>query len=94
MEVSAGQALDGTSGDGIDELGIVALILVRVNPGESADRIGEVRAFPDIAVDGRRVTAPGMGAGERLTASGGELCETGAISSVDGMIFMSRNCRT
>jgi hypothetical protein len=35
-----------------------------------------------------------VGAGERLAACGSELGEAGAISSVVGMIFMSRNCRT
>jgi hypothetical protein len=92
--VSGGQALDGTGGDSAEELGVVALVLVGVQPGEPADRSGEVRAFPDITIDGHRVTGPGMGAGERLTARGSEIGEAGAISSVLGMIFMSRNCRT
>src|SRR5215467_1955916 len=75
--VSAGQAFDGTGGDGAGELGVVALVLVGVQPGEPADRSREVRAFPDIAVDGYRVAGPGVGAGERLAACDGELGEAG-----------------
>jgi hypothetical protein len=92
--VSAGLALDGAGGDGAGELGVVALVLVGVQPGEPADRSGELRAFPDVAADGDRVTGPGVGPGQRLAACGGELGEAGAIRSVVGMIFMSRNCRT
>jgi hypothetical protein len=54
---------------------VVALVLVGVQAGESADRSGELRAFPDVAVDGHRVPGPGVGAGERLAAYGGELGE-------------------
>src|SRR5215470_15774657 len=73
--MSAGLALDGTGADGADQLRVVALVLVRVQPGESADRSGELRAFPDVAVDCHRVPGPGVGAGERLAACGGELGE-------------------
>ena len=92
--VSAGQALDGAGGDGADELGVVSLVLIGVPAGEAADRGGEVGALTDIGIDGHRVAGTGVGAGECLAACGGEPARRGAISSVVGMIFMSRNCRT
>src|SRR5215467_647502 len=76
--VSARQAFDGTCGDGAHELGAVALVLPGVPPGEAADLRGEFRALPDVAVDGHRVTGPGVGTGERPAACGGELGEAGS----------------
>jgi hypothetical protein len=67
------QALDRAVGDRPDQLCVVPLVLVGVQPGEPAELGRELGPFPDVAVDGHRVAAPGVGPGQCLTAGGGEL---------------------
>src|SRR5580700_6153209 len=85
---------DGARRDRADQLGVVAVVLVGVGAGEPAHCRGELLALADVGVDGDGVTGPGVGAGERLAARGGDSASRGAIRSVVGMIFMSRNWRT
>src|SRR3984885_15866217 len=70
------QALDGAAGDRPDELGVVSRVLVGVLPGESAEFGGELGPLADVAVDGDRIAASGVGPGQRLAAGGGELDQT------------------
>ncbi len=56
---------------------MVSLVLVGVKPGEAAELGGEFPAFSDVAVDGRGVSGPGVGPGQRLAAGGGELDQAG-----------------
>src|SRR5262249_39812580 len=74
---SGAQALNGVGGDGLDELGVVLFVLVGVPIGEPADLGGELRAVPDVAVDGYRVAGAGVGAGEGPAARDGELGKAG-----------------
>src|SRR3984885_14768120 len=70
---SAWLAFGLARGDGVDELGVVEVILVGVAAGELADGRGEARALPDVAGDGHGVAGAGVGAGECAAAGGGEL---------------------
>ena len=82
-------------GDGGDELGVVAFVLVGVAAGEVDHGLGEPVALAEVGVDGHRVAGAGVGPGQ---ASRRRRWRTrpgvGAMSSMVGMIFMSRNWRT
>jgi hypothetical protein len=91
---SARQAFDRAGGDGAGEPGVVTLVLIGVPAGEPGDRGGEVLALPDVAIDGHRVAGAGVGAASVSPHAVANSASRGAIRSVVGMIFMSRNCRT
>src|SRR6185437_16786354 len=77
LAASGGQALNGASGDGLDELGVVPFVLVGVQIGEPPDLGGEPASLPDVAVDGYRVAGAGVSAGEPHPTRGSALGQAG-----------------
>src|ERR1700722_13336578 len=68
---------DSAGCDGLDQLGVVPLVLVGVGLGEPAHRGAERSPFAEVAVDGHRITGAGVRSGQDLTARGTEHVEPG-----------------
>jgi hypothetical protein len=77
--------------DRANEGRMVALVLIGVAAGEFAHGLGEHVALPHVGIDGYGVTGASMRPGQGIAAGNGDSTRTGAIRSVVGMSFMSRN---
>src|SRR3954451_1254480 len=80
--------------DGVDELGVVAIVLAGVVVGELRHRCVERSAVADVGVNRRSITCCRMGAGEYSTTFLANWPNHLATCWADGMTFMSRNWRT